>query len=125
MKQFKALQRVHDVKLNRANQLTFKFEIEDTKSVDSIELKISLKMIIFHIVETNISFLLFLADLDRLNIYFNNLTNELMQDRFSLTSRSTTIILQIDMKNDCYQTQIDMKNDRYSMIKRYEHVFLF
>jgi hypothetical protein len=69
-------------------------------------------MIIFHIVETNISFLLSLADLDRLRVYFNNLTNELIQD-------PPTIILQIDMKNDRYA-----KNDRYSVIRRYEHAFL-
>ncbi len=116
MRQFKTLQRINDVKLNKSDRLVFKFEIEDTKSVDSIKLEISLEMIIFHIVEINISFLLSLADLDRLRIYFNNLTNELIQN-------SSTDILQIDMKNDRCQAQIDMKNDRYSMIRRYEHVF--
>jgi hypothetical protein len=106
MKQFKTLQRINDVKLNKSDRLIFKFEIEDTKSVDSIKLETSLEMIIFHIVETNTSFLLLLVDLDRLKVYFNNLTNELIQN-------SITNIL-----------QIDMKNDRYSIIKRYEHVFL-
>jgi hypothetical protein len=82
-------------------------------------------MIIFHIVETNTPFLLSLADLDCLSVYFNNLINELVQDR-----SATTNILQIDMKNDCSQAQIDMKNgryaknDRYSVIRRYEHAFL-
>jgi hypothetical protein len=119
MRQFKALQRISDdVKLNKSDRLAFKFEIEDIKSIESIKLEISLKTVIFHIVEANISFLLSLVDLDRLRVYFNNLINELVQDR------STTIILQIDMKNDYYQTQIGMKNDRYSMIRRYEHVFL-
>ncbi len=108
MRQFKALQQIfnHDVKLNKSDRLVFKFEIEDTKSIESIELETSLKAITFHIVEINISFLLSLVDLDRLGVYFNNLTNELIQD-------SSTDIL-----------QIDMKNDRYSMIRRYEHVFL-
>jgi hypothetical protein len=103
MRQFKILQQIfnHDVKLNKSNQLTFKFEIEDTKSVDSIELEISLKMIIFHIVEINILFLLSLVDLDRLRVYFNNLTNELIHDL----------------------SQIDLKN-RHSVIRRYEHAFL-
>ncbi len=79
MRQFKALQRISDdVKLNKSDRLLFKFGIEDTKSVDSIELEISLEMIIFHIVEANISFLLSLVDLDRLRIYFNNLINELV-----------------------------------------------
>jgi hypothetical protein len=118
MRQFKALQRIsNDVKLNKSDRLVFKFEIEDTKSVDSIELEISLEMIICHIVEANIPFLLSLVDLDRLKVYFNNLTNELIQD-------SSTDILQIGMKNGRCQAQIDMKNDRYSMIRRYEHAFL-
>ncbi len=119
MGQFKALQRIDDVKLNKSNRHIFKFEIENISFVESINLETSLETITFHIVETNISFLLFLADLDRLSVYFNNLTNELMQDRSAAIN-----ILQIDMKNDCSQTQIDMKNDRYSMIRRYEHAFL-
>jgi hypothetical protein len=107
MRQFKALQRISDdVKLNKSDRLAFKFDIEDISSIDSINLKTSLETIIFYIVETNISFLLSLADLDRLRVYFNNLTNELIQD-------SSTDIL-----------QIDMKNGRYSMIRRYEHAFL-
>jgi hypothetical protein len=102
MRQFKTLQRISDdVKLNKSNQLTFKFEIEDTKSVDSIKLETLFEMIIFHIVETNISFLLFLIDLNCLKVYFNNLTNEFIQDL----------------------SQIDLKN-RHSMIRQYEHVFL-
>jgi hypothetical protein len=101
MRQFKTLQRVHDVKLNKSDRLLFKFEIEDIKSIDSIKLEISLEMIIFHIVETNISFLLSLVDLDRLRIYFNNLTNELIQNL----------------------SQTDLKN-RHSMIRRYGHAFL-
>ncbi len=97
MRQFKALQRISDdVKLNKSDRLVFKFEIKDTKSVDSIELKISLEMIIFHIVEINILFLLSLINLDCLSVYFNNLINKLMQDYLS----SITIILQIDMKNN-------------------------
>jgi hypothetical protein len=107
IKQFKALKRISDdVKLNKSDRLLFKFEIEDIKSVDSIKLEISLEIIIFHIVEANISFLLSLVDLDRLRVYFNNLTNE-------LTQNLSIIIL-----------QIGIKNDRYLIIKRYEHVFL-
>jgi hypothetical protein len=111
MRQFKVLQRIFsdDVKLNKSNQLTFKFEIEDIKSIESINLETSLEIITFHIVETNIPFLLSLADLDRLSVYFNNLTNELIQNRS-----------QTDLKN---RFQNGLKN-RYSMIRRYEHAFL-
>ncbi len=114
MKQFKVLQRISDdIRLSKSNQLTFKFEIENTKSVDSIKLETSFEMIILYIVKINISFLLSLVDLNRLNFYFNNLINELMQDR------SIIIIFQINMKNNHHS-----KNDCYSVIRRYKHVFL-
>jgi hypothetical protein len=65
MRQFKRLQRISDdVKLNKSDRLAFKFEIENIKSIESIKLEISLRIIIFHIVEINISFLLSLVDLD-------------------------------------------------------------
>jgi hypothetical protein len=101
IEQFKTLQRIDDVKLNKSNRHIFKFGIENISSVESINLETSLKTITFHIVEANISFLLSLADLDRLRVYFNNLTNELIQD-----------IPQTDLKN------------RHSVIRRHEHAFL-
>jgi hypothetical protein len=39
MKQFKTLQRINNVKLDKSDRLVFKFEIENTKSVDSIKLE--------------------------------------------------------------------------------------
>ncbi len=109
MGQFKALQRINDVKLNKSDRLVFKFGIGDTKSVGSIELETPLGMIIFHIVEANTPFLLSLADLDRLGVYFNNLTNELIQDR-----------PQTGLKN---RSQNGLKN-HHPVIRRYGHAFL-
>jgi hypothetical protein len=96
--------------------------------MNTTELNISLEQLIFHIVEINTSFLLCLADLNRLEVYFNNLINELVQKRFIIiiiqtdmknVSSKIIIILQIDMKNSSsiiiFQT--DMKNiNRFSVV---------
>jgi hypothetical protein len=80
MRQFKALQRISDVALNKKTiESSIKFEIGNTLILGFIDLNISLEMITFHIVEINISFLLCLNDFDRLSIYFNNLINQIVQ----------------------------------------------
>ncbi len=69
-----------------------------------------------------------LADLDHINIYFNNLINMLIENRY-------IIDLQIDMKNDLQKTnvfhidmkkdfQINLKKNHHSIIRHYDYAFL-
>jgi hypothetical protein len=111
--QFTTLQRLNDsIKLNQSTaESKIQFDIDSISIMSTIELNILLKLMIFHIVEIKTSFLLCLVDLNRLNVYFNNLINELMQ------KCTIIIILQTDMK------VID-ENRRFSVIRRYEHAFL-
>jgi DNA-binding cell septation regulator SpoVG len=111
--QFTALQRLNDsIKLDQSTvESKIQFDIDSISIMSTIELNISLKQLIFYIVEINTFFLLCLVDLNSLDAYFNNLINELMQKCLII------IILQIDMKN------VD-KNRRFSVIRRYEHAFL-
>ncbi len=110
IEQFTALQRLNDsIKLNKSTvESKIQFDIDSISIMSTIELNISLKQLIFHIVSVNTSFLICLVDLNRLRVYFNNLTNELVQ------KRSSIIILQTDMKNV----------NRFSVIRRYKHTFL-
>ncbi len=110
IEQFTALQRLNDsIQLNKSiAESKIQFDIDSISIMSTIELNISLRQLIFHIVEINTPFLLCLVDLDRLEIYFNNLINELVQKCFII------IILQTDMKNV----------NRFSVIRRYEHAFL-
>jgi hypothetical protein len=79
MKQFKALQRISNVVLNKKTiESSIKFDIDDTLILRSVDLNTSFEVIIFHIIEINISFLLCLNDLNWLSIYFNNLINEII-----------------------------------------------
>jgi hypothetical protein len=110
IEQFTALQRLNDsIQLNKSIvESKIQFGIDSISIMGTIELNISLRQLVFHIVGVNTSFLLCLVDLDRLEVYFNNLINELMQKRLII------IILQTDMKNV----------NRFSIIRRYEHAFL-
>lgn len=65
------------MKLNkRTTGLTnFIFGIKNTLSIGTINLDTSLEIIIFHIVQVNILFLLYFVDIDKLRAFFNNLIN--------------------------------------------------
>ncbi len=109
IEQFKVLQRISDVILNKKTvESSIRFDIDDTLILKFVELNISLEIINFHIIEINISFLLCLDDLNRLKMYFNNLINEMIQK----ISDTTTNL------------QIDSKIRRHSIIRRYDHAFL-
>jgi hypothetical protein len=109
IEQFTALQRLNDsIQLDKSIVGSkIQFDIDSISIMSTIELNISLRLMIFHIVEINTSFLFCLVDLNRLEVYFNNLINELMQ-------KCPIIIL----------LQTDMKVINHSVIRRYEHAFL-
>jgi hypothetical protein len=92
IKQFTVLQRLNDsIKLNKSTvESKIQFEINSILIMSTIELNTSLKQLIFNIIEINTLFLLCLVDLNRLEVYFNNLTNELVQ---KLQKRLIIIIL--------------------------------
>ncbi len=98
MNQFKALQRISNDKIalnKKTIESSIKFEIDNTLILEFIDLNIWFEMITFHIIKINISFLLCLNDFDCLDIYFNNLINEIIQHK-----------------------------RRHLVIRRYEHAFL-
>ncbi len=119
--QFTALQRLNDsIQLDKLIvESKIQFDIDSISIMSTIELNTSLEQLIFHIVKINTSFLLCLVDLNYLDVYFNNLINELMQKRLII------INLQIDMKNfsSIIVIQTDMKIINHSVIRRYEHAF--
>jgi hypothetical protein len=115
IEQFKALQLISDVTLNKKTvESSIRFDIDDTLILEFVELNISLEIINFHIVEINISFLLCLDDLNRLKMYFNNLINEMIQKIFDQIAKDQNIT----------NFQIDSKIRRHSVIRRYDHAFL-
>ncbi len=96
IEQYTILKRMISIELNENDVSKFKFNIDNNFSIDLINLNTSIDRIKFHIVFVHISFLLCLADLDRLDVYFNNLINMLIENSFR-----KDIDLQIDVTDPC------------------------
>lgn len=60
---------------NKTRSANFRFQIRNTNLIELIELNISLKLIIFHIIPVNTSFLFYLANIDEYRDFFNNIIN--------------------------------------------------
>jgi hypothetical protein len=75
--QFLALKETQNVKLNAntANKQRFKFSIRSTVFKGTVQVNTSLGTLAFHIVKADTPFLLSLHNLDKIRVYFNNLTN--------------------------------------------------
>ena len=65
-----------------AGSANFTFGIGNTALFGYINLDTSIRLVIFHIVSVNTLFLLRLANMDKLGVFFNNVTNELVHDEF-------------------------------------------
>jgi hypothetical protein len=66
-----------DLNLFRAEAVNVQFDIESASSIESLIIDISFGIVKFHVVKADTSFLLSLADMDRLKVYFNNVENTL------------------------------------------------
>jgi hypothetical protein len=86
-----------DLDLSRADAMNVQFDIESASSIESLIIDISFEIMKFHVIKTDISFLLSLADMNRLKVYFNNVENIL------------NLIIQ---------------NQKLSIIRRFDHEFL-
>jgi hypothetical protein len=83
IEQFTISQRISKTTLilNKKRIISFKFDIDEILSIDIVDLNILVDVITFHIVLVQISFLLCLVDMNRLRLYFNNLSNMLIEEQ--------------------------------------------
>jgi hypothetical protein len=76
LKQLATLQWIRVVELRkfefRSNDIIF--DVDNIFVVDCVELNTFLRMIVFYIIEIDTSFLLFFANMNRLKMYFNNVS---------------------------------------------------
>lgn len=85
LSQLKALPIIEStIKINNSkNHLAkFIFTISNTASLSHINLDTLIGLIIFYIVFVNTLFFLCLADINKLSVFFNNITNELVYEKF-------------------------------------------
>jgi hypothetical protein len=64
-----------DLNSVKADAVNVQFGIESTPSVGSVTIDISFGLVEFHVIKTDTSFLLSLADMNRFKVYFNNIEN--------------------------------------------------
>ena len=85
--QAQAYMRDFDAKLDTttANSIKAYFGIGSATSIGSLTVNSSAGRIDFHVMQTDILFLLYLQDMNRLGIYLNNLKNKIvMKDEFTI-----------------------------------------
>ena len=90
-RQFQALQHTNsDITLNKAikGQVIIQFNISFISFIRFTKVKTPIRQVKFHIIYAKTLFLLSLANMDKLRVYFNNLTNSLV----TLTSNSILVI---------------------------------
>jgi hypothetical protein len=90
---------------SKTDAVNVQFDIESASSIKSLIIDTSFEIVKFHVIKTDISFLLSLADMNRLKVYFNNVTNSLIQ--------------MIKISNEILR-----KKRSYSVIRRFDHEFL-
>ena len=62
----------------KASTINIQFGISSTSSINSIIVNILISNVQFHIIKADIPFLLCLADMDILKVYYNNFKNILV-----------------------------------------------
>jgi hypothetical protein len=102
---FNRMNLIINLNLFKAETVKVQFDIESTRSIKSLIIDISFKIIEFHVFKTNTSFLLNLIDMNRLKVYFNNVINSLIQ------------MIKIS-------DEILRKKRSFSVIRRFDHEFL-
>ena len=98
--QFLAYSKIIETAINsaKAEAVNVQFDIKSILFIEFITIATSIDQSEFHVVEIDTFFLLCLADLNRLNIYYNNINNTLIWRKIE-----TSIIF---------------------VIRRFEHLFL-
>lgn len=136
--QLKALQQLNtyvQIEKNMVGSANFIFWIESIISVRLVDLNISLGLIIFHIVPVNTLFLLRLADIDKYGVFFNNITNRIIQTQFSQSHAviqrnkyalllwyifTYTLIVESILLNSCYLMDVELQ----CLHRRFGHLLM-
>jgi hypothetical protein len=75
---FNKMNLIIDLNLSRTETVNVQFDIESASSIESLIIDTSFDIVKFHVIKTDTSFLLSLADMNRLKVYFNNVKNILI-----------------------------------------------
>ncbi len=82
-----------DLNRTKTDAVNVQFGIESISSVESLTIDTSFGLVKFHVIKADTSFLLSLADMNRLKVYFNNIENILFM---IIKNRDLSIIRRFD-----------------------------
>jgi hypothetical protein len=124
-----------DLNRTKTSTVNVQFEIESISSLESLTIDISFELMKFHVIKADISFLLSLADMNRLKVYFNNVEN-LLVDKIKISSIIKRFdhdfllwknsyflhfyITQFFEFNFCYLIDVELR----SLHRRFDHSFI-
>jgi len=75
----------------QARAVNVQFGIGSTALIRLVVVKTPISLVNFYIVKADTPFLLYLADMDRLQVYYNNITNTLTSPITALGSKHITL----------------------------------
>ena len=67
-----------DINTTQTGAVNVQFGISSTASIGSVTVKTPIGLVDFHVVKADTPFLLCLMDIDRLQVYYNNITDTLI-----------------------------------------------
>jgi len=77
----------------QARAVNVQFSIGSTALIRLVAVKTLISLVNFHIVKADTPFLLYLADIDRLQVYYNNITDTLTSPATALGSKYITLLI--------------------------------
>jgi hypothetical protein len=122
-----------DLNCTKTSTINVQLGIESTSSFESLTIDISFELMKFHVIKADTSFLLSLADMNRLKVYFNNVEN-LLIDKIKISSVIRrfdhdfllwenflhSYITQFFELNFCYLTDVELRQ----LHRRFDHSFI-
>ena len=88
---YKATNDYININTTQTGAVNVQFSIGLTILIRSVAVKTLIGLVDFYIVKVNTPFLLYLADMDRLQVYYNNITDTLIGPITTLRSKYVTL----------------------------------
>lgn len=81
---------------SKAGEVTAQFGVGDARSIGKLEVMTPIGRVTFYVMDTDIPFLLCLQDMDRLKVFFNNLTDEVILKDEKSVEKSVPVVRVFD-----------------------------
>ena len=80
-----------DIDITQTGAINVQFGISLTALIESVKVKTLISLVDFHIVKADTPFLFYFVDMDRLQVYYNNVTDTLIGLATTLGNKHITL----------------------------------